>query len=325
MKTPKNRFFNSTILMVLALALVAAGCGGSDDSTDPVDGNAADVINGNCRINKVDFPSQDETYEYEYDSKKRVTKEKYLEDGVVESYITLEYSTGKMVYKSFYNNQLEEEITYNLNGDGFVSSAEYSYSYTSSGITYKEEWKATYTYNADKYLTKAQSESKTTSSGTTVSTNSSIADFTYSNGNLVKIVETDTYDDSDYNSTTTQEYQYGTKEAKGGFYVNRDNIDVLTSSGLLGRMSKNLPTMYSSKEKYSGGFFNVFYEYTYQFNADGYVTGISSTYDYESGRKGIVDGRMVSGKRFGLCGLPNTRSGARTASEFSATIGYTCQ
>jgi len=226
-----------TFTLLIALLVGFNSC----SSDDPIN-NGGNPNSTQRKITKIEKLNQQgtvfSTEIFTYDSQGRWIKSEETSDNQVKTK-TLSYSANSI---SFRDNYYNEETTFELNKNIIISRGDKTY---------------------DKYHYSNGYLSRIGTGG--------YADFTYSNGNLIKVVEDD--GDSYYDITYTD---YPDKLGINIFEPNYNDGDLdvrpnnpLYQFGYFGKKSNNL--IKTIKGKYYNGNTDT-YNYSYNFDNEGYVT-----------------------------------------------------
>ena len=235
----------------------------------------------------AEYPSETEDVVFKYDDQWRLielqitdTDNGQLSSGAESYYIT--YNSDGFISK--WSNEGEADTyTYTFNDKDFANKKVTD----RKDAYYSKTTESIYTYNDEMYLTKINEKSNDSQN----QTNRFEALFTWTNGNITKVVDTDTYSDgntdgTDYVKTTT--FLHTTYEDKSNmdislFTCNVGNIafDHAALTRKLGKSNKNLMDKAKSTAISNDGRYEktieTTYTYTYTMDDSGYPTQIVET------------------------------------------------
>ena len=181
-----------------------------------------------------------------------------------------------------YGNDESFTETYNniqVNGSGFITSANYTATDIYRDETYHYTATATAQYDADGHITEKKVNMRDEES-----TDNWTITYTWSNGNLTRIVINEQYTETGYgteNSTETYEYTYDPDPAKNsntGIYLYEmwyNTYDFMWYAGLLGKTTRNMPTGMTRVYMEDGvETYRETYTFTTSYNSDNAVASL---------------------------------------------------
>lgn len=192
-----------------------------------------------------------------------------------------------------YGNDESFTETYNniqVNGSGFITSANYTATDIYRDETYHYTATATAQYDADGHITEKKVNMRDEES-----TDNWTITYTWTDGNLTRIVINEQYTESGYgteNSTETYEYTYDPDPAKNpntGIYLYEmwyNTYDFMWYAGLLGKTTRNMPTGMTCVYTEDGSeTYRQTYTFTTSYNSDNAVASLEyrtpgATYPY---------------------------------------------
>lgn len=266
----KTLRYIGTALSATVLCMSLTACSDDDEEQE----NETSVTQKHITSQQFLHPSGAPRYSASasYDDNNRLTK--IVETtGEGDDYVmTIDYDKSQIVYTMvddmyFNDESLEEKYTFKLNGDGCIVEI----TETKSGN------KAQFTYDSEKHLTSSTYSNVIRNYTETTS-------HTWRDGNLMSI------DNRLHNGGSISSFTYSGIINKGNiqpFYGLLDNSlwsilptertgNLLLSSGLFGKQSRNLPSQISQTQTDSYGSDSWTNYYTYQLDSEGFVSSMSS-------------------------------------------------
>lgn len=205
----------------------------------------------------------DDSLKVSYDSQERISKEEIFSksSGNSQAYVTYDYSSGKIVEKTYVGGDIQSEVNYHLNANDNV---EYSVAFdkdASGNNDFDNADTTWYLYDSERHVTRTITHDRTDFI-ITQGLSKDTSWFTYSGGNLTK--EERKIGNA---ASTTSFYTYGNNDATSEFLVPMPGDASIRN--IYGKTSQKLPIA-----KASGG---TTVTYGYTFNSEGYVTRVDET------------------------------------------------
>lgn len=236
------------VCIMIAGALAFASCSDDDDNGNGgSSGGATTSINGKLLTKVGDC-------NFVYDEKNRLTKiYDYYDD-----FIEIDYSAGKAIMTE------GEEAKLSFTKNGYISKISMSWTDKDDDYSEKGSGNISFTYDGNGHLTKVKMSSSVSGVEDGEKYSESYTDeynFTWSNGNMTKVVENgvEKYDGEkeEYNSIYT--YSYGSTDnafrqyTKALVYpIDDGDWEKIAYAGLIGKSSAKLPSSVTEEYSYKG-------------------------------------------------------------------------
>lgn len=252
--------------LFVATAIGFAGCSGKNDAEKELETGGEIITPGGktCTITKVEEEGENDYDTYEYDNSGRIIKTNSFEEGKLEWWSTITYTTSKITVKHFEQGSTdpEDETIYTVSNGRVTGMTETYIDTDSENNTSTSIYTESYEHNSEGYLTKSTSNETYTDQNGTPQTYTSVTNYTYQGGNLVKEVEKETSGNSTDTYTTTYEYD-----------LNIANTLILDDYFLISKPNKNAVKKKTEINTYEEGESNTYVmNYSYIVNNDKLIT-----------------------------------------------------
>ncbi|RXM43138.1 DUF2963 domain-containing protein [Flavobacterium sp. YO64] len=245
----------NTMCFFGALILTITSCSSNDNDSETA------ILPKTIKFSKPNYPSENTTSTITYSGNKlvSVTDEEdrtdfTYEGNVIVKAVTYDITAGK--------SDKKEEKSF-LYTNGKLTSTLYARNFTSQYPFGQYKGRFVYSYNGDGTVTK---ESYSTNAQTGIeSKNDYLEVYTFENGNLIKLVATDT--GSGVSSVRASLYEYDSK--------NNPFKNVLGFNLLIDEDDSNVNNLIKHTYSYTGSSMSYFSKTTYEYNTNGYPVKIT--------------------------------------------------